>query len=221
MSAKKENDVINLESFREKLLKVSGQKTQKAVAEDLGIEPGAMNKIITGKQKQTLDLVYLAATKYNCSIDYLMGLDDRKHKEVNNRLTAREVCKMLLEIIEVFPVKMSEKEKEIDENSYEADSYKQMTGSCVKSCREVSLTIPADYWTEMWTDLATGEVINSGMPTACLIEINKFLSRVSDLNKIDGLDDDMKSRLIASYLADVSEDISPIAGVHNKKDIVY
>lgn len=79
---KKKNVVFgnfNSELLKVRLKEVSGKKHFKDIADDCNINPATLSKKCQGNGLDYSDLL-LFAKKYNCSIDYLLGLSDHNNK---------------------------------------------------------------------------------------------------------------------------------------------
>ncbi len=98
------------EQFVKRLLKVTGARSQRAMAEQLNeiivMGDAKDSKISKWKKNKLLpdtEELYLIADRYNCSVDYLLGLSDTfVTKQGAPLYTARDVCRMLTEIDEQY-----------------------------------------------------------------------------------------------------------------------
>lgn len=61
--------------FKEVLTRVSGNKKQKDIAEDLHVSVYTLNRWFKGKQTPNAEDLLLIANTYKCSVDELLGLD--------------------------------------------------------------------------------------------------------------------------------------------------
>lgn len=64
----------NGKEFVEKLKKITN-KNQKEIAEDLGLSAANLNKWKNEVSKPSVDILLEISKKYNCSIDYLLGVN--------------------------------------------------------------------------------------------------------------------------------------------------
>jgi len=69
-------------TFGERLkeLRFHSHRTQKQVADDLGMTFSALSQYETGKRKPKNDVLMHLASYFNVSVDYLLGLDDNPVK---------------------------------------------------------------------------------------------------------------------------------------------
>ena len=69
---------LNDERFRERLKEAFGSDTQTAVGEKLHITQGNVSKYLAGSQLPPMDVLVRIAEVYGVSVDWLLGLSDRK-----------------------------------------------------------------------------------------------------------------------------------------------
>lgn len=70
---------IEMSKLKERLKEAFGSDSQEAVANKLNMTQGNVSKLLSGMQQPTLDTLYRIADIYDVSIDWLMGLSDRRH----------------------------------------------------------------------------------------------------------------------------------------------
>ena len=69
---------FNVEVFKEVLKRVSGNKSNKAIAEDLFISEVKVSNWFTGRSIPTTSDLLTIANTYKCSVDELLGLNELK-----------------------------------------------------------------------------------------------------------------------------------------------
>lgn len=85
--------------FKKRLLEISNGEKQKEIAEKLNISESTLSKILAGTKEPTVtDLLHIAQV-YNCSIDYLLGVDDCAMQK-----TYRDFAKMIAEYSQAFDI---------------------------------------------------------------------------------------------------------------------
>lgn len=85
--------------FKKRLLEISNGEKQKEIAEKLNISESTLSKILAGTKEPTVtDLLHIAQV-YNCSIDYLLGVDD-----CTTQKTYRDFAKMIAEYSQAFDI---------------------------------------------------------------------------------------------------------------------
>ena len=66
------------ESIKDRLREAFGADSQETIGKKLNMTQGNVSKLLSGTQQPTIDTLYRIATTYDVSIDWLMGLSDRK-----------------------------------------------------------------------------------------------------------------------------------------------
>ena len=69
---------IQSEVFRARLRETFGTEPQESTAQKLNMSQGNISKILSGNQQPTLETVYHIAKEYDVSVDWLLGLTDKK-----------------------------------------------------------------------------------------------------------------------------------------------
>lgn len=69
---------LNTDSIKERLREAFGSDSQETIGKKLNMTQGNVSKLLSGIQQPTLDTLYRIATVYDVSVDWLMGLSDRK-----------------------------------------------------------------------------------------------------------------------------------------------
>lgn len=70
---------ISIDIFKSRLRETFGTDSQKTVGKKLNMTQGNVSKLLSGLQQPTLDTLYRIAEVYGVSVDWLMGLSDRKN----------------------------------------------------------------------------------------------------------------------------------------------
>ena len=69
---------LNTETLRSRLRIVFGSDPQDMVAKKLNMTQGTISKILSGNQQPTLETIYHIAEAYNVSVDWLLGLSEKR-----------------------------------------------------------------------------------------------------------------------------------------------
>ena len=69
---------LNTEILRSRLREVFGNEPQDIVAKKLNLTQGTVSKILSGNQQPTLETIYHISTAYNVSVDWLLGLSEKR-----------------------------------------------------------------------------------------------------------------------------------------------
>lgn len=97
---------FNGEIFRQRVLEAAGGISQKEFAATMGFNPSSVSKWFSDKETHVtppLETVIKIAKKYNCSVDYLLGLDMNKAPEdITEKMTDKDYCRVLTKFTEIF-----------------------------------------------------------------------------------------------------------------------
>lgn len=85
-------------STRIKELRISKNLTQGTFAESINVSPSAISSYEIGARSPSLDMMLNIAQKYNVSIDWLCGLDD-KMTSSNHIITYKELFKLFIDVL--------------------------------------------------------------------------------------------------------------------------
>lgn len=69
---------LNTDSIKEKLREAFGSDSQETIGKKLNMTQGNVSKLLSGAQQPTIDTLYRIANAYDVSVDWIMGLSDRK-----------------------------------------------------------------------------------------------------------------------------------------------
>lgn len=69
---------LNTDLIKERLREAFGGDSQETIGRNLNMTQGNVSKLLSGAQQPTLDTLHKIATVYDVSIDWLVGLSDRK-----------------------------------------------------------------------------------------------------------------------------------------------
>lgn len=105
----------------ERLMEVSGlnQEQLGASLEEYGISKNTISLWHRGLSLPKVDKLYAIARKFNCSIDYLVGISDKNPNDTATRYTARDVCRMLTEIDKQYNFKYLTQTEPLNGNDVE------------------------------------------------------------------------------------------------------
>lgn len=84
--------MLDRELFRLRLKEAFGRDTQKTVAEKLHTTQGNVSKWLSSPQQPELDTLYNISETYKVSVDWLLGLSERKRKVKGDGLTTYALC---------------------------------------------------------------------------------------------------------------------------------
>lgn len=103
---------FNDERFRERLKEAFGSDTQTTVGEKLHITQGNVSKYLVGSQLPPMDILVRIAEVYGVSVDWLLGLSDRK-EPADGALTYATAAKTLINLGLYGAIKSTEDSREI------------------------------------------------------------------------------------------------------------
>ena len=69
---------VQNEILRARLREAFGADPQETVAQKLHLTQGTISKILSGAQQPALETMYHVANEYNVSVDWLLGISDKK-----------------------------------------------------------------------------------------------------------------------------------------------
>ena len=69
---------LNMEVLRVRLREAFGKDSQETIGSKLNMTQGNVSKLLSGSQQPTLETIYHIAQVYDVSVDWLLGLSDRK-----------------------------------------------------------------------------------------------------------------------------------------------
>ena len=70
---------LDNEVIRSRLRETFGSEQQESIAGRLNVTQGTVSKVLTGNQTLTLEMAYHIAKEYDVSVDWLLGLTDKKN----------------------------------------------------------------------------------------------------------------------------------------------
>ena len=88
------------ETFIKNLSEISNGKKQKELAEIMECSEGTISKYLNPLKKDfpTAEMLYNLAECFDVSIDWLLGRNT--NSKVNSKLSAKDICKLLISIYE-------------------------------------------------------------------------------------------------------------------------
>ena len=72
---------LDIDITKKRLKEAFGSDSQETVGKKLNMTQGNVSKLLSGNQQPTLETIYHVAEAYDVSVDWLLGLTDRKIKE--------------------------------------------------------------------------------------------------------------------------------------------
>ena len=87
---------LNEELLRKRMKEAFGTDSQTTVAEKLNTTQGNVSKMLIGTRLPTLETAYLIAEAYGVSVDWLLGLSDRKKPSNGMSYASAIECLLLL-----------------------------------------------------------------------------------------------------------------------------
>lgn len=155
---------MDKEILKKRLKETFGKDVQYTIANKLHMSQSNVSKMLSGSQLPTIDVLENISKKYCVSVDWLLGLSNKKHTQIEfDNPTYGEAVKIIfdLEAINAINIRMSSEDKislklkdpllkrlinkgkqlrEVDYNYYQRWRDKCLS---VYSCREV---IDGDIW---------------------------------------------------------------------------
>ena len=90
---------INSDVLKERLKETFGTESQETVGKKLNMTQGNISKLLSGSQQPTLETVFHVAQTYGVSVDWLLGLSNKKHiVNYSPGITYTSAVKTLLEL---------------------------------------------------------------------------------------------------------------------------
>ncbi len=91
---------LDMEVLKQRLREILGNDSQEKVGKKLNMTQGNVSKILSGAQQPTLESIYQIAGIYDVSVDWLLGLSDKKSiAKSGDETTYETVVKSILDII--------------------------------------------------------------------------------------------------------------------------
>ncbi|MBQ6364726.1 MAG: helix-turn-helix transcriptional regulator [Lachnospiraceae bacterium] len=108
-------------TLADRLMEVSGlnQEQLGASLEEYGINKDKISLWRRGRSLPKADKLFTIARKFNCSIDYLIGISDKNPNSTATQYTARDVCRMLTEIDEQYHFIFDSEEEPLNDEDIE------------------------------------------------------------------------------------------------------
>jgi len=103
---------LNTDSIKERLREAFGSDSQDTIGKKLNMTQGNVSKLLSGAQQPTLDTLYRIATVYDVSVDWIMGLSDRKKTIKPESGTTYGLAVETIQDIVHRGAEMSDREKE-------------------------------------------------------------------------------------------------------------
>lgn len=167
--------VFNREIFFKRLEEISGMTKQVALAERLNISTTKISDWHTGKAVPGLHDLLQIADEFQCSIDYLLGLEDNSPVKI---YTARDVCRIITELDRQYGIAFHKTDEE--PNGTDQNFLYEMYGDNVQAtkCTRMWLSV-----TPHFEDVTEYEEDYDGAPiqvgpdeySSASREINKYL----------------------------------------------
>lgn len=70
---------LDLITLKKRMREAFGNESQETIGSRLGMTQGNVSKLLSGNQQPTLETVYHVAQVYDVSVDWLLGLSDKKN----------------------------------------------------------------------------------------------------------------------------------------------
>lgn len=193
--------LLKKESFIKNISEITKEMKQKEIAAIMGCTEGTMSKYLNPDKKDfpPVDKLYNLSQHFNVSVDWLIGVE--KKKEPGQNLSARDICEMLIAIYNSVPFDFEEIQKTEDCADYPDSAAGELT---IESRQTPYLSLYFSNWGEL-NKYDFPFIFSNYRQKAG--DINAFLSRlkkINDMLKEGNLNDEMYSRLLESYLNDVT-----------------
>ncbi|MGP1348468.1 MAG: helix-turn-helix domain-containing protein [Stomatobaculum sp.] len=202
----------------------NGKRTsQEAFAKYLGIESktgnstqGIMSALESGKRELNLSQLLAYSQKCGVSTDWILT----GHESTQNipfihpnseTLSTRDACKMLAKLDRFFHFTFSIETKKVEEifTPDELKHYFYRTINPKPLIPQVSFTLPSKFIkVYLYTDVARDQKCMYRYDAN--LYINDFLSKYAKMRDIPELTDDMRQRLLESYLSSVGMEVMPL-----------
>lgn len=91
--------IFSNEIVRERFKEAIGNDSQEVVAEKLHMTQGNVSKLLSGKQLPTLDTAFNISKSYGVSVDWLIGLTDKKRvSNAPSEMSYSEITEAVIEL---------------------------------------------------------------------------------------------------------------------------
>lgn len=91
---------LDMEVLKQRLREILGNDSQENVGKKLNMTQGNVSKLLSGTQQPTLESIYHIAGIYDVSVDWILGLSDKKSIAKNGDETTYETAvKSILDLI--------------------------------------------------------------------------------------------------------------------------
>lgn len=118
--------IFDYDLFLKRVYEVAGTTVNDRLTEMLNLPHGKFSKWKSSGAPSVQDLLQIA-DQFNCSVDYLLGLDSNPSGTTPKKYTARDICRLITEIHKQYHLKIvrsDEKEKpNADDYSFYEDVY--------------------------------------------------------------------------------------------------
>ena len=129
MKRKFGNYLVDKFVFRERLEKITNHAKQKDIEEKAGISNG-ISRIYSGEAALTVDHLIQLSKAYNCSIDYLLGIDNDSENDSKRASTVYEFAKAVNDANKCGAIKVIEERYNLDDR--ESGKSIEITGKCIR-----------------------------------------------------------------------------------------
>lgn len=197
--------MLNKETFIKNLSEITKGMKQKEIASIMGCSEGTMSKYLNADKKEfpAAEMLYNLSQHFHVSIDWLIGATQKQVLQTDKKLSARDVCQMIVQIDKAIPFGF----EIITKTEYCGEVTLGYPQNAIYNEKENSyLSIYFTNWqvTDNW-DIWE---LDQGNGRYEAIQINLFLSRYQKIRSMldeGNLDEEMYDILLNKYLADVSD----------------
>ena len=125
---------INTEILKDRLREAFGSDSQETVGKKLNMTQGNISKLLSGSQQPTLETIYHVAQTYDVSVDWLLGISDRKSvdKSIEEVTYASAV---------IAAVDLKQHSAQIDRGKYDRDVSIKITDPLLVTLINKALTL--------------------------------------------------------------------------------
>ncbi len=199
--------IVDSEVLKTRLREAFGSDSQETIGKKLNMTQGNVSKILSGSQQPTLETIYQVADTYGVSVDWLLGLSNKKRiTHYSSEATYASAVETLLDLknhgakldclnnINGSYVTLQTHDELLYALMKKALGLKKMDSELFQSWVENKLSLFENkriLWDEVWKDQNIYPVINESITEAEWLIVYKEAKRIEErfqeMNEPDGV----------------------------------